>query len=132
MTDPLEAVRAVTEPGVSIQELWQWFVLFAALLLPLDVAARRIALPVGEILAKALASLRNRRTVEQTLPTHVERLHAAKKRATKDSPGPVTPPVPGSAQASTPRQPVKPQPKAGTGQTAASLLEAKRKRRDGE
>ncbi len=129
LTDPKQAARAVTEPGYSIQELWQIFVLFAAILLPLDVAARRIALPVGEIVAKSLAWLRNRRAVEEAVPAHVERLHAAKKRAgtaTASEMPPAVEPAPDDS----PKPRVTPKPSSG--QTAASLLDAKKKRQGGE
>ncbi len=127
LTDAKQAVRAVTEPGFSIQELWQYFVLFAALLLPLDVAARRIALPLGVILAKALAWLRNRRAVEVAVPAHVERLQAAKKRAGTEAGPPLAGVAPSEEPAPDNREP---RPTQKQGATAASLLDAKRKRQE--
>lgn len=130
LANPLQASRPVLEPGHSIQELWSFFVLLAALLLPLDVAARRIALPVAEVYAKAVAWLRNRKSTAEAVPAHVERLHAAKKRAATDAPSPQ--PVPASAVqeagSASERAPVSP----SSASAASSLLEAKRKRQRGE
>jgi len=133
ITNPTRAIRPVDEPGFSISELWMMFVLIAALLLPLDVAARRIALPVGEIVAKAIAWLRRERT-PVAAASNVERLQRAKARASQpvaDAPSTVSPreasgqpgahPTPGSTN----------QPPAPTapGATSSRLLEAKRKRK---
>jgi hypothetical protein len=133
LTKPSQATRPVVEPGYSIQELWSLFVLFAAILLPIDIAARRIALPVGVILAKAMAWLRNRRASVEGVPAHVERLHAAKKRAGTDSTEPVKV---SSAATSVPADPEKEQARtassSGNTSAASSLLEAKRKRQKGD
>lgn len=130
LTDPRQAARPVTEPGYSIQELWSWFIIFAAILLPIDVAARRIALPVGVIVAKALAWLRTRRTESVAVPAHVERLRAAKKRAGTES-GDAPPAVAPSAGVTRAEKEVpRPAAKSGSASAASSLLEAKRRRKD--
>lgn len=89
LTTPEGAERPIDNPGFSIQELWTYFVFFAAALLPLDVATRRIALPVGEILRKLLSRvhLRRQRQIEKGAQVQVvERLSQAKKRAGGSSP----------------------------------------------
>lgn len=132
LTRPIQATRPVIEPGYSIQELWAWFILFAAILLPIDIAARRIALPVGVILAKALAWIRDRRTAPEVVPAHVERLHAAKKRAAADSGPPVTASARTEQTGTEPDKPPTRTTTSGSASTASSLLEAKRKRQKGE
>src|SRR2546423_6226436 len=63
ISNPADAFRGVRQPGHSIQELWAYFVLFAALLLPLDVASRRLAITVGEMVSRARNWIRTRRSV---------------------------------------------------------------------
>lgn len=125
LTTPRDAVRAVSEPGYSVQELWPLCILFAALLLPIDVAARRIALPVGEILAKALAWMRRRKATEAQVPEHVGRLQKAKQRAGTQA-GDVV-----AFKAEAPSESTKPTQKApsgAVGTTSADLLAKKRQR----
>ena len=132
MTDPARAVRPVTEPGFSVQELWPTLMLLAALLLPLDVALRRIALPIGEMLAAAWAwILAQRRHSETPVPqvATVGRLKEAKQRSRRDdtSADPVAPvEIPAAAPTAAPPAPA---PPPTPGESAASrLLDAKRKR----
>jgi hypothetical protein len=130
LSKPEEALRPIKDPGASISELWPYCLLFAALLLPLDIGTRRIALPVGEMLAKGLAWLRLRRRPAPTAPGVVERLQRAKERVqapasnaaarvVQADPEPAVA-VPKSAQAPFPDDGLTP---------AERLLEAKRKRR---
>ena len=102
--------------------------LLAALLLPLDVAARRIALPIGEMWATAwgwILALRHRQKAPVPQVETVGRLQAAKQRSRKDE-GPVIP-------LEMPAPPEAPAPIAAPsapGESAASrLLDAKRKRK---
>lgn len=130
ISNPRQTTRPVQNPGYSIQELWSTFLLFAAVVLPFDVAARRIALPVGVIVAKALAWLRRRRELEAAVPAHVERLHAAKRRANVDATVGATPtPVPGDGSREERPRPTPPVTRGGS--TSSALLEAKRRRQGG-
>ncbi len=121
---PEEALRFVKDPGASITELWPFLLTAAALLLPVDVGVRRIALPFGEIFAKLFARLRRR--PEPVVVQTVDRLHRAKARVRADVP---------EAKIETPASPTVERPRekreaAGGAQSPAqSLLEAKRKRK---
>ena len=125
LLQPQEALRPAKDPGASITELWPVLLTAAAFLLPLDIGVRRIALPVGEILAKLLA--RARRRPEPKQAEAVGRLQQAKARAQTNAAS-VT-----KAEASTPTEkPTAPEPRAAKGgaqSPAGSLLEAKRKRK---
>lgn len=127
LTDPRQAVRMVAEPGYSIQELWALFVLLAGILLPLDVASRRIALPINEIIAKGLEWLRARKASGTQVPVHVDQLRRAKQRA-----GTVTGEAPAApVHLETTREPVSSSAKApAAGKTSSALLEAKKRRKD--
>lgn len=124
-----EALRPVAVPGESVQELWTLFLLAAALLLPLDVASRRIAIPFGEMGAALLARWRALRARESEGPLpQVEaagRLQSAKARAKREH-------VPVEADPPTVAAPPvrKPTPPAAPGADAATrLLDAKRRRK---
>lgn len=143
LTNPIDALRPVLRPGVSITDLWLKFLMFAALLLPLDIGVRRLALPVSEMWAKAIAFLRRRRVAAQTLVTdqRIARLRTAKQTRTVETTKAATPPTTATPMRSTPDRtatassdrPAQPQPPAATGATASRLLDAKRKRsQDGE
>jgi uncharacterized membrane protein len=125
---PEDAARPVAEPGHSIQELWQLLVFLAAVLLPLDVGARRVAVPVGEAWQKAVAwwraaRLKQSRPHPQTIV--VERLQRAKRPAASESKPAPEPVV--IEQAERP-QSAPPSAATSTGSAASKLLEAKRKR----
>ncbi len=129
LTQPLDALRPAKDPGASITELWPALLTAAALLLPLDVGARRIALPVGEILARLLARLRRRPEVKQA--EVVGQLQRAKARARTTS----TPTVPIETPTVVAQDAPKAEPRkarGGAASPAGSLLEAKRKRGSGE
>lgn len=127
LTDPKQAIRTVAEPGFSVSELWSLFVMLAALLLPLDVAARRIALPMGEIVAKAIAWIRRQRAAPSA-PAHVERLQRAKARAAQ--PTSSSAPVSGlTDRPAEPERPAAPAPPSVPGATSGQLLDAKRRRK---
>lgn len=127
LKDPLEALRPVESPGQSITELWPLFVLLAALLIPIDVGVRRLAIPMGELLAKLWARLRSRKEVVGAQTEVVGRLQQAKERARTTSDVPLTPTSPTANPEPTKREPVKPTAKSGSS-AGSSLLEAKRKR----
>jgi uncharacterized membrane protein len=127
LADPREALRPVKDPGASIQELWPICVLLAALLLPIDVGVRRLALPLAEIFAKLWARLRRRpEPANATQQVVVGRLQQAKQRAQTSS-GETERIVVDSTPESTPVE--RPRaPAAPSGSTAKGLLEKKRKR----
>jgi len=134
-TKPDQALRSVPNPGESISELWPLFIFLSALVLPFDVAVRRIALPLGEILAKIWAAVRSRRRQPVAQQAVVGRLQQAKQRAQK--PGASSPEMPRAhipdSQTSGPSHPSKPAAAQRTGSASSALLESKRKRRgDGE
>lgn len=133
LSDPADSFRGVREPGHSIQELWMYFLLCAALLLPLDVASRRLAIPIAEIFAKAMNRLRvrrERRAAPAPVPARVEQLRKAKERAvTTTGEPPVDPIRPTAAQPRAAQRESKsksPEPVS----TTSRLLEAKRNRKN--
>jgi uncharacterized membrane protein len=132
LAKPLDALRPVPNPGASITELWPLLVFLAALLLPVDVGVRRLALPLGEILAKLWARLRPQRA--PTVATQVEvvgRLQQAKRRASTEAGGEPATPVVVERTPERPAPAPAPRPTAGaTGSTAKGLLDAKKKRRE--
>jgi hypothetical protein len=133
---PQDALRPIQDPGASITELWALFVFLAGILLPFDVGVRRIALPLGEIIAKLLEKLRLYRRQRQVVAVGpVDRLRVAKQRAQTEY-SPSTPmetafraPEPGAS-----RERGKPAAGVGTGSaaTAKQLLAAKRQRKTDE
>jgi len=132
LTNPTDAVRPMKDPGESITELWMFFALFAAFLLPLDIGVRRVAPPLKEIFGKLIARLK-RAPAPSGAEERVSRLQTAKQRAVTSSgePGPsVETPPPPTARA-------KPPAKAPEGRapevkgTSESLLAAKRRRKSG-
>ena len=92
---PDEALRPMARPGEARSDLWR-SLLFAALgLLLVDVGVRRIAIPFGEMLAKARAWVTGRRSTSRVVrEERLERasvLKQAKERAAKARPTPPTP-----------------------------------------
>ena len=138
LAEPIDSLRPVLRPGVSITDLWLWFLTLAALLLPLDIGVRRVALPFSEMWARATAFLRRRR--EQAVePTAAEQRIARLRTAKRAQTQPVDESVPDYAplqgriirpptEEEAPRAPAA-RPVA-TGATASQLLAAKRKRRE--
>lgn len=131
LKEPIQALRAVSNPGASITELWPLLVFLAALIIPIDVGVRRLAIPLAELLAKAWQRVRARRDTAVPQTEVVGRLQQAKQRAkTTSGEAPITLDIEERAPAPKPAAPPKP---SKTGSSAGtSLLEAKRKRGDGE
>jgi len=130
-TKPDESLRSVPNPGETITELWPFFIFLAALVLPFDVGVRRIALPLGEILAKLWAAIRSRRRQPAAQQVVVGRLQQAKQRAQKPGAGDQETPrvfVAGSAPPPTTDSP-KHVAAHRPGSASSALLEAKRKRK---
>lgn len=139
LTNPVQAFRPSGNPGESIRDLWPILLLLAALILPVDIAVRRLALPFAEILAAVLARvprLRRRRAAAPAPQAQaIGQLHMAKRSAApaaSETPERVEVPVASTAPAPKPAAPSEP---AATGtaplSTAQRLLDAKRKRDDG-
>lgn len=135
LSDPAAVRRPVPNPGRSVQDLWLLCLGLAAILLPLDIAVRRLALPWTQLWS--LIPWRRRERVEVERPQY-ERLKKAKERVTPKAPStrPTRPsaPTPPSTPPSTPAAPpAAPRSRSAarpgvTGQTSADLLAAKRKR----
>jgi uncharacterized membrane protein len=82
LAKPADAARPAANAGFSITPLWPLFALIAALLLPFDVAARRVAIPIGTLIAQLVGAIRRRRLpVAVATPARIERLQNAKERA---------------------------------------------------
>lgn len=124
LTKPEEASRAVRDPGASITELWPFLLTAAAILIPIDVGIRRIAIPFGEVAARASARLRRRPAPVQA--EVVGRLRGAKARADTKRDAPESAP---KAERKT-----EPKPKSILPDRSAteSLLDAKRRRKGGD
>jgi hypothetical protein len=126
LTKPEEALRRTPDPGASITELWPMLLLASAILLPIDVGVRRVALPMGEIFARIFARMR-RRPVDAPAET-VGRLQKAKARAHTTAPTAKVDVSPSEPRTQEPGETRK-AASGGSQSPAASLLEAKRKRR---
>lgn len=130
ISKPAEVLRSVKAPGASITELWPALLLLAALLLPVDVGVRRLALPLGEIFAKVWARLRLKPyRAPGAQQVVVGRLQQAKQRVSTEG----TTEVPTKvfiAPAETKPPEGKPSvpPAGGTASAVNRLLEAKKKR----
>lgn len=142
LTEPMAALAPLANPGESISELWFVFLAVGLALLPLDIALRRLALPIPELLAALGMAVRSlplrarRSRAPKPAPVHVERLHQAKRRGSHTSaPSPV--PVPSGDRPPTPTpQPARVEPEREVEPVGAAksvgdrLLDAKRKRRE--
>jgi hypothetical protein len=132
ITEPAQALRPVKDSGKSITELWPFLIAFAALLLPIDVGIRRIAIPFAEIFARfrIWITSRKRTTVAENVEL-VGRLQPAKTRAQRPDSGQSTIPAEAIATTTEPR-PSRPEPRPKTNKSAdspaQSLLESKRRR----
>jgi Ca-activated chloride channel family protein len=141
LSEPGMALTPLRDAGASISELWMLFLAIAVALLPLDIAFRRLALPVPELFAAAWAGVRklpsrerNRRSAKAAT-ARVSRLHEAKRRAApKVASAP--PPVPaGEAPITVPTpdptvQPPDPEPTGVAKSASDRLLDAKHRRRN--
>jgi uncharacterized membrane protein len=135
LTEPIDSLRPVARPGVSITDLWLWFLTIAALLLPLDIGVRRVALPFSEMWAKAMAFFRRRREQAQQpsgAEQRIARLRTAKTAVREGAQAgeAVTAFVSTGRDGGRPREPHRPQSPAATGETASQLLAAKRRRKE--
>ncbi|MDQ2687449.1 MAG: VWA domain-containing protein, partial [Armatimonadota bacterium] len=137
LTLPGQAFRPSQRPGESVRDLWPLLLLAAALLFPVDVAVRRLALPLAELWAKALSRLR-RRAAPSPAPAaaSLARLSQAKQQATPtitaSSADPIPPNVarPGTTAKPTDTNGASPPLPTTPLSSAQRLLDAKRNRQD--
>jgi uncharacterized membrane protein len=121
---PAEALRKLLDPGETIQDLWAWMILAAFIMLPFDVANRRIALSVGEIFVKGWQRIRPKPRTQQT-PERLDRLRTAKTRIATEVAEPVRVDRKAEPEAK-PAPPVAP----SRGSASSALLDAKRRRKE--
>jgi hypothetical protein len=126
---PWEAMRPVPNPGVSITELWPMLLMLGALLLPLDIGVRRLALPIAEVIQQTRARVHVKRKAQPIAQQAVVgRLQQAKQRAQTET----TAEAPARVIIESGERPLKPEPRApsptGSVSAADRLLDAKRKR----
>lgn len=116
---PRDSLRPLEDPGSSIRDLWFWLLLASLLLLPLDVAVRRLVLPLGDWL-----KLIPRR--EKAAPARAERLERLETLKSVKAPPSAPPPA---APTNTPSPRRSPPPSTDSPASARDrLLEGKRKR----
>lgn len=137
---PVDAFRPMPSPGKSVRDLWPALVLCAAILFPMDVAVRRIALPFAEMWAALVgvlsAILRRRRAIRRAPAPQaqtISRLHEVKRSASPPSP---STPSPNEKVVTPVESAPKPPGKSVVGSApepvsaAQRLLDAKRKRQN--
>ncbi len=126
---PTESLRPILRPGESITELWQLFMMLAALVIPFDVGVRRLALPMREMFAKLWARLRRKRQDSAETHVRIDRLRQAKERASSASREAPDSAAQGPAPMAGDRPAVKPASSTKPGTAVGSkLLESKRQR----
>lgn len=133
VTKPTDIFRPVELQGKSLSELWPMLLFLSILVLPFDIATRRIVVPLGELLK---TRKKTKTTQEQELP--IAGLKTAKKRAQEKTPR-IQPTQTGifeDMKATRPTQDVKASVEEPTktettsGSTASALLAKKRNRSD--
>jgi len=144
-----EPFRQVLESHSSLQSLWPWFVVLAAICLLFDVAIRRVAVSPEFVWAKSVLlweKLRGRALLDAAVPEYIERLKSRKtqvgetmekQKAAKKFDAPAGTTVkPGDIATVTPtNEPEKPKPAApkpakkedDAGDFATRLMRAKKK-----
>lgn len=137
--DSSAVFRQMARAGYAIQPI-AWMLLLASLLLvPVDVASRRIAIPVGAMTKQIwvfITSKLRRGIISEEVNESLDRLSTARLRAKHHIPAPVAkvytpaetaPPKEERIQTAEPRKPA-----ASTSGTSQALLEAKRKRNESQ
>ncbi|MBS1713315.1 MAG: VWA domain-containing protein [Armatimonadetes bacterium] len=130
LKDPSEALRPLPYTGRTATDLWGWFLLAAAVLLPFDIAVRRLALPLAQILAAGWSRVTGRKTERQAATVPMTRLKRAKEtiRTVREASEPARPaPAPERAEVPVPENPVE-----TTHVSAATKLLESRKKRKGQ
>ncbi len=132
LDNPVQSFRPASRPGQSVRDLWPALLLLAALLFPLDVAVRRLALPLAEIwaavAARGAAVLRRRTPARPVPPSQtIARLHQAKRDATPAAAAPTVPPLPAGEPPASDGRTAPPEPVGAAPLSAAQrLLDLKR------
>ncbi len=140
VTKPDDIFRPVALQGKSLSELWPFFILLAILVLPFDIATRRIVVPIRELL---MTRARKKTKVDMEVP--ISNLKSAKQRAQVKVQRPQTTGAPqseifkdyrpsGPLETKPKEEPKVEEPKAKApttaSTTAGALLAKKRERKD--
>ena len=133
ISKPSEIFRPVELQGRSLSELWPFFVLLSILVLPFDIATRRIVVPIKDLLLT-----RKKKAVKADETSPIQGLKGAKQRVQAKTPmrdkgSEQGPGILSEVKTREPvREPVKlgsaEKPDAGAGSTAGALLKKKRER----
>lgn len=133
VTEAGDIFRPVELQGRSLSELWSFFVLLSILVLPFDIATRRIVVPIKE-----LWQTRKKKAVSQELAHPIQGLKSAKQRVqaktvAKENGASGAPGILSDLRSQpTVQEPEKLQPvekpEPTTGSTASALLAKKRNR----
>jgi len=144
LKDPKQAARPLSNPGVSISELWPLLVAIACGLFLLDIALRRIAVPIPELFARVRQDIREKRGVGSTAPAApIANLSAAKDRSRSKQTSRAAAPTPSKPAEKRPEQPqatfgsavespAKVEQKPDDSSTAGALLAAKKRRKSAD
>jgi Ca-activated chloride channel family protein len=135
--EPSEVFRLPPQPSSSVTDIWHLCVALALILFLADIAVRRLALGVPEVVAalvRRLAEVWKRITVRQPVPAAEtgSRLLSVKQKARQRTKifAPINPTRP--AEPSEPSTKPAKQPTSGqVTQTTSRLLEVKRRKRTG-
>lgn len=127
MDKPERAVRASQSPGTTLVEAWPWLIGLCLVVLPLDVAVRRLTVSVFSLL-----KLPKREKAEPVALDRTSRLKAAKRRAVEPAATTETPAPPKELKTPPPSAPSVAPPKRDGSSTANRLLDAKKNRRRDE
>jgi hypothetical protein len=145
LKDPKQAARPLSNPGVSISELWPMLIALACALFLLDIALRRIAVPIPELFAKVRQDLRERNGSAETTVAPIANLSAAKDRSRSKQTQRTSQPaaqvpraksaekrgdqVPAAGLGTAVEAPIKPNSEPVDSSTAGALLAAKKRRK---
>lgn len=145
LKEPKQAARPLNNPGVSISELWPILVAVACGLFVVDIALRRIAVPIPELFAKLRQDIREKKGQPvSAAAAPIATLSAAKDRSrskqTQRASGSATPVTSEKKPVETPASSfgaaVEPSStatvEATESSTAGALLAAKKRRKTGE
>ncbi|MBS1727841.1 MAG: VWA domain-containing protein [Armatimonadetes bacterium] len=139
--DPSEIFRPVELQGKSLSELWPTLLLLAILVLPFDIATRRVVVPLRELLATGRKKAKAKKPVEDLPIAGLKRAKKQVQQQTKttiqrpqSSHGEIFQDLRPTAKSEPTPEPVKkpepPKAETGSGSTAGALLAKKRKRSD--
>lgn len=138
LQNPSEIFRPVELQGKSLSELWPILLLLSLLVLPVDVATRRVVVPLREL----LQSRKKAKAKQDEGALKMADLKSAKKRAQEkivakpsvDQPSLLdeTPRAKPTSQEAQPSPAEKPKPEATSGSAGSALLAKKRNRSNDE